>query len=249
MRRRIWSGAALAALLAAGIGVGAVMAQSGDEDGGALTLLDRVAEKLGIDSPRLEQAIRDARSDEIDQAVADGEITQERADELKERLEDLPPGAPLFGHKRGTAPGGDWAPFDFGSKGRGGGFHFGFGIPGLQFRADEPLAQFLGITPEQLREELRADGATLASVAEAHGKTRDELKEFLVAEWTAFLDQLVKDGHLSQERVDEIRGRMSDKLDALIDREWFGKVLPFIPRFERGEEDEQEAQPQGSSRS
>ena len=72
MKRRTWLiGLGLAAA-AAVIGIGAVMAQ---EDGATTgnSFLDRVAAKLGIDTPQLEQAITDARTDEINERVADGD--------------------------------------------------------------------------------------------------------------------------------------------------------------------------------
>ena len=41
------------------------------------------------------------------------------------------------------------------------------------------MADFLGISENQLRSEMRAEGATLATVAQAHGKSRDDLQTFL----------------------------------------------------------------------
>ena len=43
--------------------------------------------------------------------------------------------------------------------------------------APQKFADFLGITLDQLKAELQADGATIANVAEAHGKSRDQLKD------------------------------------------------------------------------
>jgi uncharacterized protein YidB (DUF937 family) len=91
MRKRRWILAAAGAAVAIGVGVGAVMAQTGSDAAGT-SFLDRVAQKLGIDTPKLEQAISDARSDEIDQAVTDGDLTQEQAEALRQRLESAPPG-------------------------------------------------------------------------------------------------------------------------------------------------------------
>ena len=57
----------------------------------------------------------------------------------------------------------------------------GFG-PGLAWgwrMAPQKFADFLGITLDQLKTELQADGATIANVAEAHGKSRDQLKTFI----------------------------------------------------------------------
>lgn len=211
-RKKKWLLAVGAALAAVGVGAGVVMAQSGGEGGGA-SFLDRVAQKLGIDTPKLEQALKDARSDEIDQAVTDGNLTQDQADRLKARLDDLPDGA--FGH-------------GFGLRGHGG-FHGKFGGigPGA---IPEKLAGFLGVSVEQLGEELRADNATLASVAEAHGKSRDELKAFIAGETKTKLDEAVAAGNLTQERADEILAKLGERLDEMIDR-----GLPAFGRHFRGE--------------
>ena len=61
------------------------------------------------------------------------------------------------------------------SSGAGGRFQSGF-FGGL---SESDLAGFLGITQDQLLSELQADGATLATVAQAHGKSRDDLQTFL----------------------------------------------------------------------
>jgi uncharacterized protein YidB (DUF937 family) len=209
--------AAAAGLLAAAIGIGVVMAQSG-EDGTGIEFLDRVAEKLGIDRSTLDEAIRDARSDELDEAVANGDLTQEQADRLRERLDEIPGDAPFI------APG-------FHGKFRGGefgfAFKFGFGGHGIGFDS-EGLAEFLAIEPEQLRDELQADGATLASVAEAHGKSRDELKAFMLGDLQEKLDARAAEGDLTQERADEILAEANDRVDELIDGE-FDK--PPFPAF------------------
>jgi polyhydroxyalkanoate synthesis regulator phasin len=194
-------GAALAVL----VGVGVVAAQDGD-DGNGLSFLDRVAQKLGVDTPRLEQAIEDARNEEIDERVADGDLTQEQADRLKERLDNLPAGA--FG--LGIRGGGEFA-FRFAHAGPG--FAICAGLDG------ESLAEFLGITTEQLREDLRADGATLATVAEAHGKSRDELKAFIEGEAQTRLDEAVAEGNITQERADEILANLRERIDEVIDSE------------------------------
>ena len=61
------------------------------------------------------------------------------------------------------------------TPGAGGRFQSGF-FGGL---SESDLAGFLGITQDQLLSELQADGATLATVAQAHGKSRDDLQTFL----------------------------------------------------------------------
>lgn len=226
MRMRNWAVAGVAACAIAVAGGGAVLAQSGDEGGDSF--LDRVAQKLGVQSEDLQDAIRDTRNEDIDAAVADGRLTQEQADRLKEKLDSIGEGD--FEHGSGLGPFGP-GPFGgplpippgdfefhgkpFGPRGDGPGFHFGFGF-GLPESIDD-LASFLGISTDQLREELAADGATLATVAEAHGKSRDELKDFIAGHIQERLDQAVADGNLTQEMADEIREKLDDGLEAMID--------------------------------
>jgi hypothetical protein len=219
------------------VGIGVVAAQDGGDANG-LSFLDRVAQKLGVDTPRLEQAIEDARNEEVDQRVAAGDLTQEQADRLKQRLDDLPAG--VFGGA-------------FGFELRGGAdfaFKFAEGGPGFAICAgldSESLAGFLGISAEQLREELSADGATPATVAEAHGKSRDDLKAFIEGEAQTKLDEAVANGGLTQERADEILANLRERIDDLIDSEGapFGKPGRFFrggphpfdrAPFEEGEE-------------
>jgi hypothetical protein len=237
VKRRTWLlGIGLAAV-AAVVGIGVVMAQ---EDGATTgtSFLDRVAAKLGIDTPRLEQAITDARTDEINERVADGDLTQEQADRLLERMENLPEdGFAPFGGQRFGIEG------EFGFKG---GHGFAFGGPWLGLIGPgEELATFLGIPQEQLLEELSADGATLTSVAEAHGKSRDELKAFILDAARTRLDEAVANGSLTRERADEILGKLESAVDAKIDAE---VPFKFEHRFEfgpDGDDQDGDAEPGG----
>lgn len=210
--KRKWAALAAAAVAVVALGAGALAVQAQENDGGT-SLLDRVAQKLGIESPALEQAIKDARSDEIDAAVQSGDLTQEQADALKQRLDELPAGAPFL---RGFGAGGDHL-FEFETKGHGFGLPLGLLGPPAGGVNREALAAFLGIDVAQLQTELQADGATLATVAEAHEKSRDELKAFLRERTQERLDALVADGDLTQERADDILARFDQSADELID--------------------------------
>ena len=89
MKKWILAVAGVAAV--AVIGTGAVMAQTPGAGSGS-TFMDRVAQKLGIDTPKLQDAVKGARSDEIDDAVNNGDLTQQQADDLKQRLDAMPDG-------------------------------------------------------------------------------------------------------------------------------------------------------------
>jgi uncharacterized protein YidB (DUF937 family) len=196
------------------LGGGAVMAQTPAAGNGS-TFLDRVAQKLGIDTPKLQQAITDTRNEDIDAAVANGDLTQKQADALKERIQNAPVGG--FGEHSFGGPKG-FRQFD-GFKG-GPGFGFGMGLADIP----QQFADFLGITTDVLMTELRADDATLATVAEAHGKSRDELKSYITTTAKTKLDEVVTNGNLTQKHEDEMLAMLSDNLDKIID----GKFAMFF---------------------
>ena len=156
MNRRKW---ALAAAVAAIVAVGAAgVALAGEDDppAAATSLVGRVAEKLGIGEDELASAIREAREEQIDESVANGDLSEEEAERLKERLDETP-------EERLLGPDGPKSDFEFRFAPEPG--HDGLnGILGPAMgllEAAEDLAAFLGISEEQLREELSEDGATL----------------------------------------------------------------------------------------
>lgn len=243
MINRRWMVGIGATAAVAVLAAGALAAGAQQQDGGT-TFLDRVAAKLGIDTPKLEQAIKDTRAEDIDQAVADGKLTQEQADELKQRLQDMPLDGPGFGGRGGFGERG------FGMKFEGGPGHFRFGLfgPGLNMEeAQQKLADFLGITTDELKTEIQADGATLATVAEAHGKSRDDLKAFIRGEAQTALSQAVADGHLTQEQADTMLARLDEHIDEMIDHELFGgrgfrhgRPFPGAPLGDDGRQSEEQ---------
>lgn len=208
MRKRTWLGAAVGATLVVVLGAGVVMAQSATGNGTGSTFLDRVAQKLGIDAPKLQKAITDTRNEDVDRAVLNGDLTQKQADALRQRIQN----SPGFG---GRGLGGPEGFGHGGPKGFGRGFDFGFGM-GFE-DAGKKFADFLGITADQLKTELQADNATIASVAAAHGKSRDQVKALITDGVKAKLDEAVKNGDLTQKREDAALKMLSDHLDKLLD--------------------------------
>ncbi|PRY48923.1 hypothetical protein LY71_1075 [Geodermatophilus tzadiensis] len=83
-----------------------------------------------------------------------------------------------------------------GFGGHGGyGWHGGFGL--------EVAAETLGLSEEDLRTALQADGASLASVAEDQGVAVEDLVAALTAAAQEHLDEAVAEGRLTQEQADE----------------------------------------------
>jgi hypothetical protein len=83
--------------------------------------------------------------------------------------------------------------------------------------ASEEFAAFLGIPLEQLESELSAEGATPASVAEAHDRTREELKTFFMEQTQAQVSEAVAAGTMSQEEADNMIERQASLIDDIID--------------------------------
>lgn len=161
----------------------------------------KLAGNLGIDEATLREAITATNLDFLDAAVADGRLTEEQAAEVRERLESGE-GSILGLPLPGIGSGFGWV--ERGDRSADGGPHI---IRGL-FGASAEVADFLGITQDELRSELES-GKSLAEVGEAHGKTRDELKAFIL------------------EQADEA---IAERIDDLLDRTFTpGEGRPPFP--------------------
>ncbi|MGY1731653.1 hypothetical protein ACI798_09025 [Geodermatophilus sp. SYSU D01045] len=118
--------------------------------------------------------IRDALAGLVD----DGSITQEQADEVAATLSDA----------------GAW-------HGGPGGRHGGWG--GWGGGGFPVAAETLGLSEEELRTALEAEGATLASVAEDRGVAVADLVAALVGAAEERIATAVEEGRLTQEEADE----------------------------------------------
>ncbi len=195
--------AGIAAMVLA-VGGGAAFATTAGEERDAF--LSDIASRLGVEQGELEQALQGAQLDRLDAAVEDGEISEDRAAEIRERIESGE--GLLFG--------------GFRHHHRGGG-------AGL-----ETAAAYLEMTPEELRDAL--PGSSLAQLAEAQGKSVEGLEQALVDAKRERLNQEVADGRLTeaeaQEKLAEIESRVSDKVnrevpeDAQFGPRGFGKGEP-----------------------
>lgn len=82
MKKLVIVAAAVAVLALAAVAVGGAAA---DEDDGLVgSFLARVAEKLGVSEEELQTAIDEARTETIDEAVAEGRLTEEQGERLQE---------------------------------------------------------------------------------------------------------------------------------------------------------------------
>ncbi|MGY1662323.1 hypothetical protein ACI78Q_13980 [Geodermatophilus sp. SYSU D00705] len=78
-------------------------------------------------------------------------------------------------------------------------------------------ATALGLTGEELRTALAADGATLASVAEDRGVARDTLVTALTEAAQERITAAVEEGRLTQEEADERLAGLAERIDQQVD--------------------------------
>ncbi len=186
MRRLLIVTAALLALGFTAIAVGGAVTSADDADGPFGNLLARVANKLGITEAELQTAIQDAQLETIDEAVAEGRLTDERAARLREHVED---GRHLFARRPHHHPG-----------------------PRLIVSS---AAHVLGIETTDLVAELKA-GKSLAEVAEAQGMPVEDFTPALLTEIRTQLDALVAEGKLTADRAAEMFQHIEENIDRIV---------------------------------
>ncbi|NYE58598.1 hypothetical protein [Carboxydothermus ferrireducens] len=85
----------------------------------------------------------------------------------------------------------------------------------------DSIAKFLGIDTTTLITE-RQSGKSLAQIAKEKGKSETDLVNFIVKERTAQLDQLVKDGKITQAQADLAKSQMVERVKAHINKTTVG---------------------------
>jgi len=176
-----------------------------------------VAEAHGRTREELKTFFTEQQQARLSEAVAAGTLSQEEADQMLEsftsRIDGIIDGSAPFGGgpgAGGTTPGGQGT---------------GLFIGG----ASEEFAAFLGISLDQLQSELSAEGATPASVADAHGRTRDELKTFFTGQLQTQTLDAVAAGTISVEDADAMMERLTSSIDDIIDRSMPSGGPPSTP--------------------
>jgi polyhydroxyalkanoate synthesis regulator phasin len=181
-----------------------------------------LANRLGVTLDKLKEAITGASSDTIDQAVKDGKLTQDQANQMKSNLQNRLnqgnlPGFGFFGFRHGKGFGG----FGFGRFGLGRG---GFGV-GNNLSS---FAKALNMTETDLMTELQS-GKTIAAIAQEKNVDLSQVKTSVLADLKTNLDQVVQAGKLTQSQADQIYSQLSTNFDNLVNRAW-----PMYPRAWEG---------------
>ncbi len=194
MKRLLMIAAAVAVLGLATIAIGGTITSAQEGDGPIGTFLAKVADKLGVSEDKLKTAIQDARAETIDEAVAEGRLTEEQAERLKERVAEgdllfpRPPGEGRFHPRQGVCQ-------------RGAGL------------VVEAAAQVLDMPKEELVDELK-DGNSLAQVAEAKGA--EGFTEALLSQVQVQLDAMVSEEKITQEQAERIFLEIESRIDRIV---------------------------------
>ena len=204
---------ALVVALTATVAIAASNLLTADDRGQAV--IDDAAAELGVEPSALDEALREGLKNRVQEAVDAGTLTEEQGAELEQRIESGD--TPLFGGLgRFHRLGGDG---EHAHPGRLGGL--------------EAAASYLGLTQEELHEQLR-DGDTLADIAKEEGKSVDGLVQAMVAAAKKEIDAAVASGRLTQERADMIEPNLEERTTDLVNGEL--RRGPFGPdrRFGSG---------------
>jgi len=143
-------------------------------------------------------------TEQTNQAVTDGKITQERADELLANAETR-----ITEVINGTAPLGDGA-------GLGGRLQDRFGNRQLDGVVRQALED-AGLTQTEIREQLQ-NGASLRQILTDAGVDVDTLIVDVLANAQTRLDEAVANGQITEEQVAERLTQLEERMNTLLDR-------------------------------
>ena len=212
-------GAAIAALVVGLGAAGAIAAsrmQSPSEESKAV--IDDAAGQLGVEPQALSDALKQALKNQVDDAVDAGTLTKEQGAKIKDRI-DSDEYPLLFGHYRGP-------------DGHGFGHHGHFEILAT-------ASAYLGMSEADLREAI--DDQTLADIAKEKGKSVSGLVKALVTAEEKKIDEAVADGRITKAQASELKSKLTERMQALVNGEhaehggrpgpgfWPGSGFPRAP--------------------
>ncbi len=152
----------------------------------------------------------------LDEAVAEGTLDAERADEIREGLDEKVDEwinrTPGDGEGRGKGQKG---------KGRSG--------AGLLKGGSEEVSELLGLDTEEIRVAL-SEGNSLADIAEQQDVPVEDLAAVLAANAIERIDSAVEEEKITEEQATEAKEGLDERIDEFLDKEFDGEG-----RQQRGE--------------
>jgi predicted DNA-binding protein YlxM (UPF0122 family) len=86
----------------------------------------------------------------------------------------------------------------------------------------DSIASLLGIDQQELLAQLKA-GKSIAEIAEAQGKTEQEVIDAIVQIRQQSIDQFVQSGKLTQEKADQIKAELPDQVKQFVEMQGMAK--------------------------
>jgi hypothetical protein len=152
----------------------------------------QVSTEHGVDPASVVNAIVTALTQQIDQKAAAGAVDANRAEHAKQKLPDV---ANRFVNE---------------TKSRRG--------HRVLKGAVQAAAKEIGVSEDDLKQALK-DGKSMAQVAKEHDKSAADVGDAIVKKATSAIDQAVKDDKLDSKRADEIKQKLPDRVEQLVNRE------------------------------
>jgi hypothetical protein len=211
---RTWKIVGIATVVAIlGLAVGAVALAQEPEDGADWPFNFRekfreaIAGALGIDVEKYDAAVEEAQGKVLEDAVAEGFLTEEQVERLQERAE--------LGFGKGVMPGGA-----FGFRGRGGGRMPGYGHGGFMGGPGNSLialaAKDLDMEVDELLAELQ-DGKTVAEL----GGDVEAIADAYLAPMTERLGEAQANERITEEQAASMLEQMREGAE-----KWLTEPLP-----------------------
>jgi ribosomal protein S20 len=150
----------------------------------------QVAREQGVDVQTVIDAMVADATAHIDQAVQDGKLTADQANERKANLQDRITQLVNEGKPKGEGPRGHGPKLD-------------------------AAAKALGVSTDDLRGQLR-DGKTIAQVADDRNVDKQKVIDAMVADATDHIDRAVKDGKLTADQANERKSGLKDRITTLV---------------------------------
>ncbi len=173
------------------------------------TFWQGLAAKLGVSVDTLKSDALQVRKDMLNQAVKDGKLTQDQANQIEQKLNADNLIAPIpIGRANGPKPGnGTPGPNKRGFP------HRGVVGVGGSTAVLEAVAKSVNLSPSDLVSQLRS-GKTLADVAKAQNVDQAKVKQAIIDARTAEIQRQVTDGLITQTQADSLKSRLTpDNID------------------------------------
>ncbi|HJV44852.1 MAG TPA: hypothetical protein VJ824_03905 [Bacillota bacterium] len=140
-------------------------------------------------------------TDRIQKDVQAGKITQEQADK---RIAQLPKRMQKFVEHKGGSLGGHH------------GHHKGHPSGSMKV-----VAEALGLSQDDLKTQLKS-GKSIAELAAEQGKDTQQIIDLMVKQATQKIDQAVQEGKLTQEKADQIKAKLPERMKKMVERKGYG---------------------------